>query len=230
MKPIVGIVGRPGIIFNKYDVEVTEETYKNVILLSGGIPITILPPQCISYNSVNPSDASRLTLQEKENLNRIMDLCDAIIMPGGLKTYEYDYYIASYAKEKNIPILGICAGMQVMAREEYDVKLELCPTNMHKTDKIYAHSVYIDKNTLLYDILKKEEIMVNSHHRYYVPNKGIKNISAVSIEDSIVEAIENPNCNFNIGVQWHPEKLGDENAKRLFEYFIDEAKKYQKRK
>ncbi|MBE6159801.1 MAG: hypothetical protein E7157_02000 [Lactobacillales bacterium] len=230
MKPIIGIVGRPGIIFNKYDVEVTEETYKNAVIESGGIPITILPPQNISYNSIAPKDVEKLTMEEMNNLNRVIEVCDAIIMPGGFKTYGYDYYICNYANMINIPILGICAGMQVIVREGSNIQLEKCPTDIHKSNQEYSHSIRLDKNSLLYDIIMKEEILVNSYHSYYVPNSGINNISAISKEDGIIEAIENPNSSFCIGVQWHPEKIYDENSQKLFTYFIEEAKKYRKTK
>lgn len=230
MKPIVGIVGRPGIIFDKYDVEVTEETYRNAVIEYGGIPITILPPQKISYNSIASKDVNRLTLQEMNDLNRVIEICDAIIMPGGFKTYEYDYYICRYANMINIPILGICAGMQIIAREGSNITLQKCETDIHKSSEKYAHSIRINKDSLLYDIIKKEEILVNSFHSYYVPDSGINNISANSKHDGIIEAIENPNSNFCIGVQWHPEKIYDENSKKLFDYFIEEAKKYKKTK
>ena len=43
--------------------------------------------------------------------------------------------------------------------------------------------------------------------------------------DNIIEAIENPNCDFNIGVQWHPEYLDDLNSKKIFDCFIETIKK-----
>ena len=46
----------------------------------------------------------------------------------------------------------------------------------------------------------------------------------------IIEAIENPNCNYNLGVQWHPElaPATDEVSKKLFESLVEEAKVYRK--
>ena len=44
-----------------------------------------------------------------------IELCDGIILPGGEKTFEYDTYVVNYCIKNDIPILGICLGMQIMA-------------------------------------------------------------------------------------------------------------------
>ena len=233
MKPIIGIVSRPSVIFGKYDIQCSEETYKNAIIECGGIPITILPPQNYSFNSVAPRELPRLTDSEKEDLNQVLDMCDAILSPGGLKTYEYDYYICSYAKEHNIPLLGICAGMQVMALTDAENKLEKNENEMHKqTNEGFGHKIIIRKGTLLHNIMGKDSIDVNSYHSYHATNAGNNIVSATCSEDNIIEAIEDPNLDYFLGVQWHPEKLvnEDENSKLLFESFIDAANQKKLRK
>lgn len=42
-------------------------------------------------------------------------MCNGIVMPGGCKIYYYDKFIAKYAIENDIPVLGICLGMQILA-------------------------------------------------------------------------------------------------------------------
>jgi putative glutamine amidotransferase len=84
-----------------------------------------------------------------------------------------------------------------------------------------CHRVDIKKDNLLYDILNKDSIMVNSFHKKQVtPNKYYE-IIAYS-EDGIIEAIQNKKNTFNLGVQWHPEKnyLEDENSKKIMEALI----------
>lgn len=229
MKPIIGIVGRPGMILDKYYVEVAEETYKNAILYCGGIPITILPPQMISYDSIKPRKVPLLKKFEKETLNQILNMCDGILMPGGNKSYEYDYYIYEYAKCKNIPIFGICAGMQIMAKSGANTKIIKNIDNKHKINiNGYSHSIKINPNSKLYDIIGLKDIVVNSYHNYHVNNSGNNLVSAIS-DDFIIEAIEDNNNDYCIGIQWHPEKniRSDNNSKILFDSFIDASSKYK---
>lgn len=228
MKPVIGIVSRPSILYDKFDVQVVEETYKNAIIECGGIPITILPSQKLSFQSIIPREAPRMTDLEKDDLNQVLNMCDGILIPGGLKTYEYDYYICEYAKKNNIPLLGICAGMQVMAYLENNIGNNKNKNDIHKTNiNGYSHNVDIKKDSFLYEIIKKSNIRVNSYHSYHVVNGGNNVVSAQSSNDGIIEAIESRNNDFYLGVQWHPEKNinNDENSRKIFKCFITQAKK-----
>lgn len=89
----------------------------------------------------------------------------------------------------------------------------------HRNESNYSHIINIDKDTLLYEIIGKEIIEVNSLHSFCIPNTKL-HISARS-DDSIIEAIEDKNKTFFLGVQWHPELLDDENTDKLFNYFIN---------
>lgn len=88
-----------------------------------------------------------------------------------------------------------------------------------------AHNIIIDKNSLLYKILGKEDLMVNSHHLKCVDYTKECNVIAKS-SDGIIEAVELKNYDFCLGVQWHPEiTISDDiNSKKLFAYFIEKAK------
>lgn len=92
MKPIIGIVPRSSTIVNNCDVQAIEETYRNAIIQSGGLPIAILPTQVASFESAVPREMDKMTIENKEDLNRLLDICSGIVSPGGFKTYEYNYY------------------------------------------------------------------------------------------------------------------------------------------
>ena len=143
----------------------------------------------------------------------LIDLCSGIILQGGSDYYDIDIIITKYLHKNNIPTLGICLGMQTMAMA---FNGNMGDINNHKSDKLYVHSVNINKDSKLYDILKKDKIIVNSRHKSYIINTDLK----ISGQANIIEAIEDNAKDFFIGVQWHPETLMDENSILLFNNFF----------
>jgi len=227
MKPIIGIVGRPNSIEEKNASLVVLENYRLAIIKNGGIPFMILPPQMIEYNKASFLQNNILTTEEKNIIDKQLSLCDGILMPGGYKMFAHDFYILDYAIKKDIPVLGICMGMQVMSnyrQEIWNEKNSLQPINHNQDDSRYAHSVTIDKNSKLYSIVKTAELKVNSYHNFHATKSGIYRIAAVS-EDGLIEGLELPNAKFNIGVQWHPERLLDDpEHNNIIAAFIKNAK------
>ena len=147
----------------------------------------------------------------------LIDLCSGIVLQGGSDYYDIDIIITKYLHKNNIPTLGICLGMQTMAKA---FNGNMGDINNHKSDKLYVHSVDINKDSKLYDILKKDKIIVNSRHKSYIINTDLK----VSGQANIIEAIEDNAKDFFIGVQWHPETLMDENSILLFNNFFSSIK------
>ena len=115
MKPIIGIVARPHITETNLDCMMALDSYRRAVINSGGIPILIFPTQRINYVYTHPKDAPKLSNEEKEDLERVLKLCSGIIMPGGSRMYDYDTFITDFAYNNDIPTLGICLGMQIMA-------------------------------------------------------------------------------------------------------------------
>ena len=225
MKPIIGMIARveyPGntgkLVMNEY--------YRRTIVKYGGNPIVIMPPQDINYTETKYDDQEELTEEEKDMLIEQIKLCDGIVMTGGFKINKFDRFITEYLIENDIPLLGICLGMQIMSNykrdkvwnEKNDSFIE------HRVEEGLVHDVTLDKNSFLYSIVEKEKFMVNSRHYYHiVPNDNFE-ISSVS-DDNYIEAIEMKNKKFIVGVQWHPESMNDDTSKKLFEAFIKSCKK-----
>lgn len=176
-KPIIGIVGRQ----EKDIVKVNNNIVKS-ILKCGGNPILILPT---------------------DDLEDILKICDGIVMPGGVDIYDYDKYVLKYAIEHDVPILGICLGMQIMANT--------IVTNTKNHSNV-THKIKTVEGSIINRIIGNS--YVNSRHNYHVENVGKYKITAYS-EDGIIEAIEYPNNRFNVGVQWHPEDMIDFDIKQL---------------
>jgi len=231
-KPIIGIVGRYDITTEDYNVMCCYENIRRSVIKKGGIPILILPNQDIDYESISSHDIDKLTIEQKNDLIRIIDMCNGILMPGSYRLFEYDKFIYEYSLNKNIPILGICGGMQLMAlvdnplsrSNEIIVKNNTKINHFQRGEK-YVHKINITKDSLLYKILNKEEIEVNSRHNYHIEKTKDLKISAYS-EDGLVEAIEYSNKKFVLGIEWHPESMleYDENSNKIFEEFINSCK------
>ena len=227
MRPIIGIVGRPNWPDEKTPSIVTMEYYRKYIISNGGVPILILPPKIIDYNISKPSENAELTEEDKEILDRQLELCNGILMPGGYKTFSHDFYILEYAIKKDIPVLGICLGMQIMSNYKQELFNEPnSEKNLNHFDmeNKYCHDVEIDETSKLFSIVQNKRFKVNSLHNFHATKGGIYNIVGHS-DDGIIEALELPNATFNIGVQWHPERLDDDESKKLVEKFIESSKK-----
>lgn len=145
-----------------------------------------------------------------------VNLCDGIILSGGSRVLETDLKLVKYLYDNDIPTLGICLGMQAMcfAYNKEEIKI-----SNHCILEEYVHFVNLKKGTLLYSIIGKERIRVNSRHNYAVKNTHFL-INAIS-DDDIIEGIEDKIKKFFLGVEWHPESLEDEYSNKLFTYFID---------
>ena len=133
-----------------------------------------------------------------------------------------------YACDKKLPLLGVCAGMQMLAGF-LGAKIDRV-SNHRGTLKEFAHSININKDTLLSEIITTQQAMVNSNHSEAVSSGNIGQciISAIS-EDNVIEAIEpkEPWCSFVLGIQSHPEyfvKTQDAFAVNLFNTFIERCK------
>lgn len=230
MGPIIGIPLRSEVDEKGRFIEYLAEPNRRVFVKLGAEVLAIAPVQDINYYEVKAKDFPELTLKEKEKIDYWLDFIDGLYIPGGIKFCPYDRYLLDRAIEMKIPVLGVCLGMQLMSCYQRDVKLgdlDDSQISRHFSDDIIngsLHKVFIDKDSKLYEILGKEEINVKSFHKHCAfPNEKYRTVAYS--DDGIIEAMEYSGDVFNIGVQWHPEKmLDDEDELKLLCAFIDAAK------
>lgn len=146
------------------------------------------------------------------------------------------------AADRQIPILGICRGIQTMNAAfggplYQDIHSQMEGTRIkhsQELDRSYAsHTVTIEKDTLLHDLFDTETIAVNSFHHQAVkePAPGFRVCARAT--DGVIEAMESTEYKSMLGVQWHPECFilkGDECMMPIFHWLIQEAASFKEAK
>ncbi|MEC5142730.1 gamma-glutamyl-gamma-aminobutyrate hydrolase family protein [Chitinophaga sp. 212800010-3] len=210
-------------------------------------------------------DVEIVTLSFVERNEQDIYTCDGFVLTGGIDVLpslyggaeQYPYKperflperdafekrIYEYAQEQQIPVLGICRGLQyINILEGGKVYEDIGATAnlIHKKDKAdKIHDVNIRKDSLLYAITGVENGQVNSaHHQGIDPEHLGHNlmISATSATgDAIIEGIEfrdKTGKGFMIGVQWHPERMPEKESNPLSsaikKQFIQAVRNYHK--
>lgn len=201
MKPIIGVTCRT-IKNDDRDILKVNKSIVDYVIKSGGIPLLILSDMDFS-------------------------VFDGFIFPGGYSWENLDEKVLKYAFDNDIPALGICAGMQLIASmDKFGNVLDNCiaiGNNHHQSKDEYVHEITINKG-ILFDILGSNKIIVNSRHNDTINLNDNFTVDAYS-SDNIIEAVHIPNKTFILGLQWHPEDLSDEYSEKIFKYFIEKCKK-----
>jgi len=207
--------------------------YLNGLMDSGAFPI-ILP-----------------VIKSETELEKIMDICDGFLFTGGQDVEPKIYHskksdlcgetcperdhmeklILDAAIMYNKPILGICRGIQfinaVLGGSLWqNIPSQFSDKVIHRQKPPYdkpSHDVKIKTNSPLYQLLKKEIILVNSYHHQGIRRLSPKLEVMAEAPDGLIEAVYAPKCKFLWAVQWHPEfsYIKDENSKMIFKIFAE---------
>lgn len=144
-----------------------------------------------------------------------------------------ELYLIKKFLEKDKPLLAICRGMQLLNIADGGTLYQDIPSclpnasnhriSSEKQDVTFlAHQLKIEPTSRLATILQTCSLGTNSHHHQAIKEPGHNCIITAHAEDGIIEAIELPEAYYAIGVQSHPESLGDAVPvwQRLFASFV----------
>ena len=139
---------------------------------------------------------------------------------------ETEIGLISKALERDLPLLGVCRGMQILSvAHGGSLHQHLDDTPGHEGHGGYdgtstEHPVIVEEDSLLCGLMGTT-FSVNSAHHQGVSDPGSLSISAVAGHDGLIEAVERRDKKFCLGVQWHPERNGHD---LLFSALVEAAR------
>lgn len=226
-KPLIGITpDRNDVAANAEAHFFVRRNYCSAVAEAGGVPF-IVPYQM-------------------EMVERYLDTIDGLVVTGGM----FDVDPAAYgmpskypdeltlkadrtaferamlrgALERDLPVLGICGGMQLIAIEMGAKLFQHIPSEI-RTDiehkqaqscEVGTHRILLQEESRLRRILGTGECFVNSLHHQSVMNGTARLRVAALADDGVVEAVEVPDMALCVGVQWHPEYGANPSDTKLF--------------
>ena len=234
--PVIGITGN----FSEGNLTLAPGYYTS-ILKAGGTPFIIPPFEntdiLISLldsldgllltggADINPLFLKEEPVKELHNINPFRD--------------RQELLLTRLAANRQIPILGICRGMQVMnvalggsIYQDIHVQMEgKRIKHSQDMDRAFAsHTIQIEHDSLLARIMKTTSLPVNSFHHQAINEAAPGFRISARAADQVAEAIESTEYKSMLGVQWHPECFilnGDEYMMPLFEWLLQEATSFR---
>ncbi len=229
-QPIVGITAN----YEGVDATLRDRYYKQIVE-AGGTPVIIppVPDTDVIINTLEHLDALILTgggdhnplwmgeepSPDLHNINKERDAAELMI--------------TRLAFNRQIPMLGICRGIQTLAIAlGGKVEQHIHQTIKHSQDADRTeptHTVSLVKDSILYKIYGGDSIVVNSFHHQAVSEPGRRFRTIAKSSDGIIEAIESSEYKDILGVQWHPEWL-EEEGQKIFRWLVLRAEEFHNAK
>lgn len=245
IKPLIGISANYGDNNSK----LAENYYKSVVAV-GGVPV-IIP-----------------VTDDLATIEAIVSRLDGILLSGGGDMHpryyneepipengtpdelrdRYDVSLIKSAVEYQLPVLGICRGMQVIntvfggslyqdINVQYADKKPMCHSQ-NEERSITTQTASVVTDSLLYSIVSCNTLPINSIHHQAVKRIADGFRAVAFADDGICEEIESLYYPI-LGVQWHPEHLSEADAvgehfdnphRKIFGWLVDEAKIFSRAK
>ena len=209
---------------------------------------------CGYADAIARAGGSAIQLPIQNDVESLIASLDGLLIPGGddfpaedelpedasldltsARQLAFDESLFETATGRGIPILGICYGMQLMARARGGALHAHLPSarpdaQNHKLPPDARHEISIEGSSQLANILESQRIQVNSLHHQALRSVGNVYLDVAQSPDGVIEAIERPAEDarpvWELGVQWHPEKMADHSSDLLFKSFVDACRRF----
>lgn len=243
-QPVIGLTGN----FADGDARLCELYYMSVVR-AGGTPV-IIPPVADKDVIINTLDKiDGLVLTGGGDINPLWAGEEPSPRLHGINHMrdKAELLTVRLAYNRQIPMLGICRGIQTLVTAldgEVDQDIAESFAAAHGAGRAAAaaghslikhsqdadrseptHTVRISRESVLYSLYKTETLAVNSIHHQAVRASGRRFSVSAKAPDGVIEAIESSEFKPFIGVQWHPEWLG-ESGQVLFRWLVDRARDF----
>ena len=227
-RPIIGITGN----YDEHTCKLADGYYRSV-QKAGGVPV-IIPPLSDTDSIINTLEhIDGLLLSGGADYNPLYANEEPIPALHGINSERDlpELLIARLAYNRQIPILGICRGIQTLAmalggKVLQDIGQSGIKHSQDADRSEPTHSITVEQGSTLFNIYKQEEkLYVNSFHHQAVGDAGpLLRISATA-PDGTIEAIESNEYKSILGVQWHPECLAE--GLPIFQWLVQQATDYR---
>jgi microsomal dipeptidase-like Zn-dependent dipeptidase/gamma-glutamyl-gamma-aminobutyrate hydrolase PuuD len=245
-RPVIGITAN----FTNGDATLRDRYYQQVVA-AGGTPV-IIPPVSDTQVLVNTLDTlDGLLLSGGADYNPLWAGEEPSPLLHGINATRDlpELLITQLAYNRQIPILGICRGIQTLAmalggKVAQDISLSPNPAGKggsvrHSQDADRTeptHTVTVEKDSTLYNIYSNAantpslsegaggKLFVNSFHHQAVSDPGKRFRATAFAADGVIETIESTEHKPIMGVQWHPEWM--ESGLPLFQWLVEQASNF----
>ena len=241
MTPVIGITASTLVLPGMRGVArfALSNYYVRCVTEAGGLPLilpNVAPETCASYLArldglilsggldVDPIFYDQEPMPDLGQVDQVRDA--------------FELELVKSAKEQGIPVLAICRGIQIMnvafgGTLLQHISGQVTKAIKHEQDAVrrdaLSHSVDIVPGTRLHEMAGTERMRVNTFHHQSCDEVAPGFLVSARALDGVIEAIEDPEHPFCVGVQWHPERRPmDDLTKGLFGGVVEAARKAAK--
>jgi putative glutamine amidotransferase len=233
VRPVIALTSdvrpapRPiGFVFESYVTRVEE---------AGGLPM-VIPP-----------------LTDKTAIPTVLEHVDGVVIVGGedldpalygeepLESHDpipevradFDLELGRALLESDHPVLGVCYGCQLLTVVSGGALWQDLPTQVGETVRhmgrwpdLPLHPIEVRPGTRLRELLGADRLEVNSAHHQAPKRLGDGLVVSATAADGTIEAFETPGERFLLGVEWHPDLMGERpEQRRLFEALVEAGRR-----